>query len=543
MLQFDTFMLPKRPPLSRLVSTPYDVIVIGGGINGAGIARDATLRGFRVALFEQDDFASGTSSRSTKLIHGGIRYLEQGHLPLVFEASLERQILLRVAPHLVRPLPFLFPVYKGARWGNFLLDIGMWLYDLLSLFRNIRPHRMLGRDETLRLEPDLLPEGLTGAALFFDGQMDDARLCLANILEARDEGATVRNYTTVNALVKDTAGRVAGIRVRDMITGEEETVKGSVVVNAAGPWVDEIGRMESPDARPKLRKTRGSHLILPSLSRDHALVIRSAKDDRVLFVIPWEGMSLVGTTDIDFDGDPGDVHCPPGDFEYLISEARRFFPKRNITPDQVIATFAGVRPLVQSDQASASEVSREEKIDESPSGLISITGGKFTTYRKVAETVVNRISKRLQGVLADSCSTRIRPLRGGNTGDLERYLDDQIPDLDRRHALDASQVRHLVMAYGTRHLDILELLDENAALKERIHSPLPHLKAEVVYAVREESAVMLSDILRRRTKIALGSYRKDKHLIDTATGLMASELGWTDSEAERQKAEYLSEIS
>ncbi|MBI3995211.1 MAG: FAD-dependent oxidoreductase, partial [Nitrospirae bacterium] len=268
-------MLPHRPSLKQLASTPYDVIIIGGGINGAGIVRDATLRGFQVALFEQADFASGSSSRSSKLVHGGIRYLEQGHLPLVFEASRERQILMRIAPHLVRPLPFLFPVYRGAPGGKFFLNAGMWLYDLLSLFRNIRLHKMLGREETLRLEPDLRPDGLTGAALYYDAQMDDARLCLANLLEARAHGAVVRNYAQVTELIKDDHGQITGLRVRDRISGEQETITGPVVVNAAGAWVDDVFRMESSNAPPRVRRTRGSHLIFPSLTRGHALVIRS----------------------------------------------------------------------------------------------------------------------------------------------------------------------------------------------------------------------------------------------------------------------------
>jgi glycerol-3-phosphate dehydrogenase len=519
------------------------VIVIGGGINGAGIARDAALRGLRVALFEQADYAFGTSSRSSKLAHGGVRYLEQGRLPLVFEASQERQTLLRIAPHLVRPLPFLFPVYRGARWGKFFLDVGMWLYDLLSLSRNIRPHRMLGREETLRLEPDLLPDGLTGAALFYDGQMDDARLCLANVLEAGDLGAAVRNYTAVVGLVKDGNGRVAGVRVRDRLGGGEETVTGSVVVNAAGPWVDEVGRMDAPETHPRLRKTRGSHLILPALTNGHALVIRSAKDNRVLFVIPWNGMSLVGTTDVDFDGDPGNVHCPPDDFDYLINEARRFFPKRDLGPKQVIATFAGVRPLFRSDEAKTSEVSREEKIDESPSGLISITGGKFTTYRRIAEAVVDRIRKRLPDLSAGPCTTRSRPIWGGDTGELDAYIIGQTPELGRRHSLDAAQVKHLILAHGTRHVHLLDLLRENRALGERLHPSLPHLKAEVVYAVRQESAVGLADVLRRRTTIALGPFRADKGLLENAIALMAAELEWSEAEAERQRTEYLEEIS
>lgn len=536
-------MLPHRPSLKEWTAKPFDVIIIGGGINGAGIARDAALRGFRVALFERADYAFGTSSRSSKLVHGGVRYLEQGHLPLVFEASQERQTLLRIAPHLVRPIPFLFPVYRGSRWGLFFLDLGMWLYDLLALSRNIRPHRMLGRPETLRLEPDLLSDGLTGAALFYDGQMDDARLCLANVLEARDLGASVRNYTAVTGLVNDASGRIAGVRVRDRINGEEQTVMGSVVVNAAGPWVEEVGRMESPEARPKLRKTRGSHLILPSLTNGHALVLRSAKDNRVLFVIPWNGMSLVGTTDIDFDGDPGDVHCPPDDLDYLIHEARRFLPGKNIESGQVIATFAGVRPLIQSGQAKASEVSREEKIEQSPSGLISITGGKFTTYRRIAEAVVDRIRKRLPDVPVGPCTTRSRPLWGGDTGNLEAYINEQTPELARRHPLDPEQVRHLAMTYGTRHIHVLDLLGENRTWGERLLPPLPHLKAEVVYAVRQESALTLADVLRRRTKVALGPYRTDKRMLENAIGLMASELKWSQDEAERQKSEYLAEIS
>ena len=406
-------MNPRRPSIESLPREPYDVVVIGGGINGAGIARDAALRGFRVALFEKDDFASGTSSRSSKLIHGGIRYLEQGHLPLVYESSRERRILLRIAPHLVRPIPFLFPVYGQGPWGRIRLDLGLWLYDLLSLFQNIRPHRMLGRDETLRREPDLLADGLGGAAIYYDAQMDDARICLSNALEARSKGAEVRNYTRVTALIRDDDGRIRGVRIRDRIDGRENTVHARVVVNAAGPWVDEICRMDAPASSPSLRRTRGSHLILPALTRGHALVIRSRKDARVLFVIPWRGMSLVGTTDVDYDGDPGKIHCPPEDRDELLQEVRRFFPNRPIGRGDVIASFAGIRPLVSSGASAAVDISREERILESGSGLISITGGKFTTYRRIAEKVVDLIHRRLPERAAARCVTASRPLWGG----------------------------------------------------------------------------------------------------------------------------------
>ena len=534
-------MLPHRPSLKPWADSPFDVIVIGGGINGAGIARDAALRGFRVALFEQADFASGTSSRSSKLIHGGIRYLEQGRLALVFESSRERHILLKIAPHLVHPLPFLFPVYRETRWGKLGLNIGMWLYDLLSLFRNIRRHRMLNRRETLRLEPDLLPEGLLGAALYYDGQMDDARLCLANILEAREMGAAVRNYARVTGLLKEEGGRIIGVKIRDRIDREEETILGRVVVNAAGVWADDVRRMESPDAFPEVRKTRGSHLILPAMTR-HALVIRSEKDRRVLFVIPWQGMSLVGTTDVDFSGDLSDVHCTPEDQNYILAETRRYFPKRAITPAQVIATFAGLRPLADSAESDPSAVSREERIEQSASGLISVMGGKFTTYRKIAEEVVDKIARRLPDVRAGRCATTSRPLRGGDFENLKAYIQEKTPELCRDDSLEPAQAAHLITAYGTRHTDVLDLVRENQTVGERLHPALPHLKAEVLYAVREELAVTLSDVLRRRTTIALGPYRTDERLLENALNLMAAELEWSPREIEGQRRDYLREI-
>lgn len=535
-------MLSHRLSLKQWTSAPFHVIVIGGGINGAGIARDATLRGFRVALFEQGDYASGTSSRSSKLVHGGIRYLEQSHLHLVFEASRERQILERIAPHLVRPLPFLFPIYRETKWGKTVIDLGMWLYDLLSMFRNIRPHRMLSREETLQREPDLLPEGLSGASLYYDGQMDDARLCLANILEAQSLGAVVRNYAQVTGLLKGDNGHVTGVRVRDRISGEEEAVTGSIVVNAAGPWVDEICQMESPEARPKLRRTRGSHLILPPLTRGYALVIRSRKDERVLFVIPWHGMSLVGTTDIDFEGDPGEVRCPPEDLAYLLGEIRRFFPKRSIAPEDVIATFAGVRPLIYSDEREASWVPRESKIYQSESGLISVTGGKFTTYRKIAEEVADKIQRQLPDIRAGRCVTSSRPLWGGDIGDLEGYIQEKTLELCSTYPLDPAQVEHLIATYGTRHIHVLDLVRENKALGERLHPSLPHIKAEILYAVRHESAITLTDVLRRRSTIALGPYRADERLLSNALSIMAPELRWPLTEIEKQRGNYLQEI-
>lgn len=531
-----------RPALRAFASTPFDLIVVGGGITGAGIARDAVLRGLRVALFEKGDFASGTSSRTSKLIHGGIRYLEHLHFPLVFEASRERQRLLKLAPHLVRPLPFLFPVYRGDRWGKGMVKAGMLLYDVLSRFQNVRPHRMLTAGEVLRLEPELSPEGLAGAALYYDSQMNDSRLCLVNLLEARSLGALVRNYAQVTRLLKDPEDRVAGVKVLDRISSEEALIEGKVVVNAAGPWADEICRMEVPEAPPKVRRTRGSHLLLPALTRGHALAVRSRRDQRVFFVIPWEGMSLVGTTDVDARETPNEVRCPPEDLQYLLSETRRFFPQRNLTEQQVIAAFAGLRPLIHTSREPASKVSRETRIYESPGGLLSVTGGKFTTYRSIAEKVVDRVLRHLPEKKPGPCRTLTRPLLGGDLEDFEAYLDSRLRRLRHHPLVDSAQIRHLISTYGTRYTDILAAMKRDNKLARRLHPELPHTRAEVRHAVRRESALMLADVLRRRTALALGPCRTDKALLDSVLEVMTPALGWSSEEAEKQREEYLKEI-
>ncbi|HEY5649272.1 MAG TPA: glycerol-3-phosphate dehydrogenase, partial [Nitrospiria bacterium] len=480
-------MANHRPSITKAAAERLDVIIIGGGINGAGVARDAALRGFRVALFEKSDFGSGTSSRSSKLIHGGIRYLEQGRLGLVFEAIHEREILQRIAPHLTRPLPFIFPVYKGSRWPLSFIHIGIFLYDLLALSRNVQAHRMLSPEEAVKTVPGLKKEGLKGAALYYDGQMDDARLTLANILDARSNGAKAWNYTPVTGLIKSESGRIRGVYVRDSLTGEEAAVRAPVVINAAGPWVDEVCELDVPGKTPKTRGTRGSHIVIPPLTDKHALVIRSGKDNRILFIIPWEGMSLVGTTDIDDSTDPGKIRCPEEDRDYLIREARRFFPGHPIKAGDVISSFAGVRPLVYSPGGHASLVSRESRITEGNSGLISITGGKYTTYRKIAEGVVNRIKRKIPEAGISGCVTKFKPLWGGDFANLNDYIEETAYDTQKRYPLDAGQVRHLAETYGTKLHEVLQVAGERPGLTERLHPQLPHLKAEAVYAAREDS--------------------------------------------------------
>ncbi|HEX4628036.1 MAG TPA: glycerol-3-phosphate dehydrogenase/oxidase, partial [Gemmatimonadales bacterium] len=408
-----------------MTAEPVDLLVIGGGITGAGIARDAALRGFRTALVDQGDFAGGTSSVSSRLVHGGIRYLEQGDFRLVFEASRERRILLRIAPHLVHPLPFVFPVYRGARVPAWKLRAGMWLYDILAAFRNVKMHRWLNAKATRRLEPGLREKELQGAALYYDAQTDDARLAIATMRSAARAGALVANYAEVTALLKPD-GRTSGAFLRDGLTGQPHTVRALVVVNASGPWVDRVRRLDEPAAQPLLRLTKGAHIVVARQRVGHtrAVTLMSPLDGRVMFVIPWGDLSYIGTTDTDEDASPEEVRATARDVIYLLRSANAFFPQARLSPRDVIATWAGLRPLLRPTRAVApSQASREHRVVESPSGLVTIAGGKLTTHRVMARDVVDRVAYRLRALdgrpRAPRAPTDRMPLPGGETADLE----------------------------------------------------------------------------------------------------------------------------
>ena len=379
--------------LDRLQTAPVDLVIIGGGIQGAGMAREAALRGLSVALFEKGDFAGGTSSRTSHLIHGGIRYLEQGALRLVYEAVHERHTLSRLAPHLIRPLPFLFPIYRGEGRGKWKIRVGMTLYDLLAGSKKIGPHRMLSAEEALAEEPGLKSEGLVGAARFYDCRMNDARLCLAVLLSAREWGASIFNYVGVTGLIQE-KGRICGVRVQEVLTGAKYDIYARVVVNAAGPWVDAISRMEG-ELPQRIRPTKGIHLIFPSLTRSHAIVVSSENNRRIFFVIPWKGKSLIGTTDTDFAGDLDHVRAEEEEVAWLLRETGRLFPKGRFGAEEIIGRYAGVRPLIYDPGGTASDVSREGSVEWTPCGMLVLAGGKFTLFRLTAQRAVDDIVKRV----------------------------------------------------------------------------------------------------------------------------------------------------
>ena len=338
-------MTSRRAGLSQLTAQPVDLLVIGGGITGAGIARDAAMRGLRTILVDQHDLGWGTSSRSSRLIHGGLRYLEQGAIRLVFEASQERHTLLSIAPHLVRPLPFLFPVHRRSRLFYWRLAAGMWLYDLLALFRNVRWHRMLGKRGVLRSEPLLRSMDLVGGARYYDAQCDDARLVLANARSAIHHGALVSNYMRVEQLeVVD--GRVRGARVEDRLTGVQGLIRATTVVNATGPWCDRIRRLEFPHAAPLLRPTKGAHVVVrrSRIGNNEALTITSPIDQRIMFILPWGELAIIGTTDTDTTTSPESVQADVDDVLYLLRSANSYFPNARLTEEDVLATYAGLRP-------------------------------------------------------------------------------------------------------------------------------------------------------------------------------------------------------
>jgi glycerol-3-phosphate dehydrogenase len=528
-----------------MAAEPVDLLVIGGGITGAGIARDAALRGFRTALVDQGDFGHGTSSRSSRLIHGGLRYLEQFNFGLVFEASHERRVLLRIAPHLVRPLRFLFPVYQGGRVPPWKLRAGMWLYDLLSLFRNVHAHSWLSAKAVQKAEPGLRGKGLRGAAVYYDAQADDARLVIATIRSAAEAGALVANYTKVTSFAKAN-GRIDRVVIRDMISDSVRSLRVHTVVNATGPWVDKIRRLDTANAPPLLKTSKGAHVIVPRarLGLQHeAVTLLSPLDGRVMFVLPWNDLAYIGTTETEEDVTADDVHASGADVTYLLRSANAIFPSARLGPKDVLATWAGLRPLLAPEHdAPAGQVSREHRIVESADGLITIAGGKLTTHRIMARDVVDLVAERLRRVdgraIPPRPATDQHPLPGGEIGDVEVLID-----ATKAREVPEATARHLVHSYGSEAAAVLNLVSKNKVLGRPLVEGRPEIRAEVVHAVEREMAMRLSDVLIRRLHLF---YEDPGHAAKAAPAVahkMGELLGWNAARQKEEVAEYQDEIA
>jgi glycerol-3-phosphate dehydrogenase len=530
--------------LDRLAEVTFDVIVVGGGITGAGCALDAASRGLRTALIERDDFASGTSSKSSKMVHGGLRYLQNRDVRLVYQALRERQRLLRNAPHLVKVLPFLLPVFTGkdgmvpAKLARALGTI-MWAYDLTGGARIGKLHERLTVDETLAHVPTLKRERLAPSYLYYDARADDARLTLTLARTAAiDHGAVVVNDTPVVGIRKDADGRATGVIIE--ADGRTIPVAGTAVVNACGVWADEVRTLDEGTDPDSIRPAKGVHITVPwSLVRnDIAAVVPVPKDKRSIFVVPWGDFTYAGTTDTDYDGPVDDPQCTPEDIDYIL-RTLNYSLTSEITRDDIVGTWAGLRPLVK---AAASErtadLSRKHKVATSASGVVTITGGKLTTYREMAEDTIDHVVDHILevdilGRIAKRSRTHKLSLRGAlGYGDLL----DRAASISR--GLDGAAVEHLANRYGGEARTIIAMAERDPKLAEPLVPGLPYLKAEAIYAARYEMARSLDDILSRRTRARLLARDDSARVAADVAALVADDLGWDQDEQDRQTAAY-----
>ena len=531
-----------RAQMWEQLGEEVDLLVIGGGINGAGIARDAAQRGLKVAVVELGDVASGTSSRSSKLVHGGVRYLEMLEFGLVFESVSERRILLDLAPHLVNPLGFLFPVYKTSRRSLTTISAGLWVYEGLALFRSPKRPRKLKKAQLAKEEPTLNLEELTGAPLYYDCATDDARLTLENAIAAVDDGATFVTYAKAVGFEFDDDGKIVGATVRDQFSGQEKIVRAKCVINATGPWTDRTLKMNPASGdRELLRPTKGVHFVVPRdvLPVNNAVVCFHPVDTRVLFALPWGDCTYVGTTDTDFDGDPADCAATGEDIDYLIAAAKAYFPGCEIRYEDIHCTWAGLRPLMrppESGDVSESSVSREHSLTVGADGMVTIAGGKLTTYRRMCEEVVDKAIQllRLKGSLPEQVAKKGRTEESPLPGAIGWPANDDVNVV-------AAQVREasggkieedsaLLLAnnYGMRSLKIAQLVNSNPALAARLLPHRPEILAQVDFGVHEELAATVLDIIKQRTQLFYRDTNQGLDAIPMVADRMATLLAWND---------------
>ena len=536
-------MASVRARVGDLAARELDLLVIGGGITGAGVLRDAAMRGLRAALVERGDFGAGTSSRSSRLIHGGLRYLEHRQWRLVFEALRERSTLLRLAPHLVRPLGFVFPVYRGDRISRWKLALGLGLYRLLAAGGNVPRPRMFGKAGLLTLEPNLRVRDLTGGGLYYDAQCDDARLVIATIRTAIRHGAVALNYAPVTRLVAE-GGRLVGAEIShpdgpDAGPGPA-LIRARVLVNATGPWTDQLRRMEDPDATPLLRLTSGTHIVVrrARLGHTRGITFTSPVDGRVMFVLPMGDHSYVGTTDTDFAGDPDQVRVTPADQEYLLRSVNAIFPHARLATEDILTSWSGLRPLLAEDPAAHPDaVSREHRIDTGPLGMVTVTGGKLTTFRRMAGEVVDRVFQQL-GAEPVTAATETEPLIGGEAPSWESFRQGGL-DL----GMSDATMDHLISHFGTETAAIVNLVRNDRSLMARIHPDHPAVAAEVLHVVRRELAVTVEDVLVRRLHLTVETADRGVAAAHRVAELMGRELGWNPEQIAAESGGFMDRVS
>ncbi|MFN2385057.1 MAG: glycerol-3-phosphate dehydrogenase/oxidase [Thermoanaerobaculia bacterium] len=537
-------MRPRAERIALLESTPFHVLVVGGGITGAAAARDAASRGLRVALLDRDDWASGTSWRSSKLIHGGLRYLASGQVHLVFESLAERNRLARLAPHLVQPAEFLFAAYRDRGVSPLLLRLGLSLYDALALGRSAR-HRSLSREALLARERLLENPDLLSGALYTDARTDDARLTLENVLDAEALSAVTVSRIAVTGLQKRASGRIRGVAARDGETGRDFDVSALCVVNATGPWGDRLRGEDQPGTLPQLRLSKGAHVTVPAARLPlRQPVVSPSPDGRLLFAIPYGSVTLLGTTDRDFTGSPDDVAADGADVQFLLNAANGLFPSAALATADVVATFAALRPLLRESGKSVQDTSREDSVAVSPSGLVTVSGGKLTTHRRMGERAIDSAAEELRrgGLAVAKSRTQDRPFPGAPAEPLPVFCSKLETEAEGL-SLDRETASHLSLRYGRRAPEVLKLAADDRALSERLTPGLPDIAAEIVFALRAEDARSISDLLIRRTHLFWQAADQGVGALPRVAALCARELGWDRAREDAAVQDYLSEIA
>ncbi len=536
--------------LDRLRREAFDVIVVGGGITGAGVAWDAATRGLRVALVEQGDFAGGTSSRSTKLLHGGLRYLQQADIGLVREALQERGVMQRLAPHLVELYPFLFPIYGGLA-ERAKLAAGLTLYDALALGSGAPRHSWLGADATRRLAPGLTMNGLDGAFVYRDAQTDDARMVVEVLRGAVAHGAVVVNRVAMREVTRH-HGTVTGAMVEDTVTGETTSVDAPVVVAATGVWLERLVRPRT--GQPRVRPAKGVHLFVPldGFPADAAVYASTTRDRRLFFIVPWLGVAMLGTTDTPYDGDLASPETQASEVEYLLEATSRAFPSVALKSSDLLSTQAGLRPLVSTetgDDRATRTLSREDRVWEAEPGVVAIAGGKLTTFRHMAQRVVDLVATRLVGPKATGPAvTRERPLAGfARPMSGVEYASWREGALAGVEAGRARTIRSmLVTRYGAHFRAIESLIDGDPSMGEPLSPNDPAVqscRAEALFAIRHEQAVSISDVLARRLRVSLLTHDQGRAAACDVASMFASEHGWTDGQRADALREYEADIA
>jgi glycerol-3-phosphate dehydrogenase len=528
--------------ISNLKTNKFDLLVIGGGITGAGIALDATTRGLSTAVLEMQDFAAGTSSRSTKLVHGGLRYLKQLDVKVVAEVGKERAIVYENGPHVTTPEWMLLPFHKGGTFGSFTTSIGLRVYDFLAGVKKSERRKMFSKDETLRREPLVKKDGLKGGGYYVEYRTDDARLTIEVMKAAVEKGTTALNYSKVEELLYEN-GRIVGVIVEDQLSGEKYEVYAKKIINATGPWVDNIREKDGSKKGKSLILSKGVHIVIDqSRFPLKQAVYFDTPDKRMVFAIPRNGKAYVGTTDTFYDEDKANPKMTQADMDYLINAINYMFPEVKAKPEDVESSWAGIRPLIQEEGKGPSEISRKDEIWESDSGLITIAGGKLTGYRKMAETIVDRVAEKFEtteGRKLKPSQTMYLPISGGDFGGSEKFPQfvEAVAQQGVKAGLSKEEAKHIAAFYGSNAPTVFGLVSERKAETEKFNLPLVTF-AKLVYGIQHELIATLVDFYFRRTGDLLFDIASVHKTREAVSRYMTEHLNWS----EIQKASYEAEL-